>query len=64
MDPISNQMFSHDYPKFVYQNPDVLIVPPGPTAFKPFEIKGPEKSKKTKKDLDKKKQGDKKGFIK
>lgn len=59
MDPISNQVFSHDYIKFVYQDPDARFVKPPPT--KPFEIKGPEKSKKTKKDMDKKKeQGGKK----
>lgn len=57
MDPISQQMFSHDAPKFVYQDPDVRFVNPPPV--KPFELKGPEKSKKTKKDIDKKKKDSK-----
>lgn len=57
MDPISNQVFSHDYVKYVYQDPDGRIVNQGhPPPAKPFDLKGPEKSKKTKKDTDKEKQ--------
>lgn len=49
MDPISNQQFSHDYTKFVYQDPDVKIIHKEPPR-KPFEVKPTEKSKKSKKD--------------
>lgn len=56
MDPISSQ-FSHDFQKFVLQQNDVKIVD-NALIPKPFPIKAPEKSKKTKKDLEKKKQQD------
>jgi hypothetical protein len=56
MNPISNQMFSDDYQRFVLQNQvchvvnqDVRIQPA------PFDLKS-EKSAKTKKDLKKQKQ--------
>lgn len=55
MNPISNQGFSHDAVKYVYQDPDVRRVNQGPPPSKPFNIKVTEKSKKTKKEADKKK---------
>ncbi len=54
MDPISNQVFSHDSVKYVFQDPDVRIVNQGPPPSKPFEIKAAEKSKKTKNEKKKK----------
>ena len=48
MDPISNQVFNHDYPKFVYQRPDVEIVSNNLDPRKPFILKAPEKSDKAK----------------
>lgn len=58
MDPISNQIFSHDYLKYVLQDPNVRIVERVlPPSTKPFEIKP---SEKTKKDLKKKKSQDEK----
>ncbi len=54
MDPISNQMFSHDYPKFVYQTPDLHVIHYQRTP-KPFSLNAPEKTSKTKKELDKQK---------
>lgn len=65
-DPISNQVFSHDYMKYVYQDPDVRIIHSTAPPAKPFELNPPEKSKKSKKDLDKNKQresGEKKKSI-
>lgn len=58
MDPLSNQLFSHDAVKYIYQKPDV-VVNHDYMPTKPFEIKAPEKSKRTKKDLGKNKQQDK-----
>ncbi len=55
MDPVSNQPFSHDYAKYVYQTPDVWVINHGLPPSKPFEVKAPEKSKKTKKDMEKEK---------
>lgn len=53
MNPISNQMFSDDYQRFVLQTPHCHIVhkmdPP------PFKIKSAEKSQKSKKDIGKQK---------
>lgn len=56
MNPISNQSFSHDYIKFVYQNPDVRVIHYGLYPAKPFKVDAPEGSEKTKKDLKKKQQ--------
>lgn len=62
MNPISNQMFSDDYQRFVLQTPichvinqEMHIQP------KPFNLKS-EKSKKTKKDLEKQKEKKPKPF--
>ncbi|MBA3815871.1 MAG: hypothetical protein H0X29_05005 [Parachlamydiaceae bacterium] len=58
MNPISNsnQIFSHDAVKFVYQPDDTgqRIYQRQPLN-KPFKVKGPEKSKKTEKDMKKEK---------
>lgn len=53
--PISNQVFSHDFPKFVYQTPDIQVINAQHTP-KPFSLQAPEKASKTKKELDKQKQ--------
>ena len=53
MDPISNQSFSHDYVKFVFQTPDARVVYRATPPPKPFEVKAPEKSEKSKKGKDK-----------
>lgn len=58
MNPISNQ-FSHDYKKYVIQDPNVQIVHRNLPPPKPFKLEPPEKSQKTKKDSDKKKQKEK-----
>ncbi|MEI8365528.1 MAG: hypothetical protein WCF65_03830 [Parachlamydiaceae bacterium] len=60
--PISNQQFSYDSVKYVYQdNLDTRGAPPLPPT-KPFKISAPNKSEKSKKDIEKKKkQGDKSG---
>lgn len=50
MNPISNPLF-HDYPKYVYQTPDVVPIHGHMPSPKPFSLKPPEKSKKTKKDI-------------
>ncbi|MBA2369408.1 MAG: hypothetical protein H0V82_10360 [Candidatus Protochlamydia sp.] len=57
-DPISNQVFSHDYVKYIYQEPDVRITHHTVMPAKPFELNPPEKSKKNKKDLGKNKEQD------
>lgn len=48
--PISNPTFDHDYPKFIYQTPDVANVNPHLPRPKPFNINSPKKSEKPKKD--------------
>lgn len=58
--PNPNQVFSHDAVKYVYQEPDMRMVNPPLFTVKPFNVKTPEKSKKTKKDVNKKKQEDEK----
>jgi hypothetical protein len=58
MEPLSNQQFSHDAVKFVYQQSDVPVVP-SQLPKKEFKINTPDKSKKTKKDQDKNKEQDK-----
>lgn len=50
IDPISNQQFSHDYQKFVFQDLSAIPVPPYGTPKLPFENL---LVKKTKKDLNK-----------
>lgn len=52
VNPISNQMFSHDFPKFVFQPQDVVITPPVTLPPKAFSVKN---TKKTKKDIQKEK---------
>lgn len=48
-----NPQFSHDYPKFVYQQEDVRLTH-NYLAIKPFKIDSPEKSAKSKEDKKKK----------
>ncbi len=52
VDPVSNQQFSHDFQKFVWQEPDSWVVNYKAVP-KPFNLEGPVKSDKTKKDQDK-----------
>lgn len=52
VDPISNQQFSHDYQKFVFQDLSAIPLPPVGTPKIPFHIPSVKKSKK---DLDKEK---------
>lgn len=62
MDPLPNDMFSYDYQRYVLQdsmrgplNP-INIQPNQQEALpKPFDIKRPDKSDKTKKDINKQK---------
>lgn len=62
MDPISNQKFSFDFQKFVLQDPNVRVVRHHLAPPKPFDIKAPDKSSKSKKDMKKKgKSQDKEG---
>lgn len=49
MDPISQLPYYYD--KYVFQDPGVWNISHGSLPTKPFEIKAPEKSKKTKKDI-------------
>lgn len=51
--------FSDDYHKFVLQDPDYRMVPVANKNLKPFSLNPPDKSKKTKKDLEKEKQAKK-----
>ncbi len=51
VDPISNQQFSYDYQKFIFQDLSVIPLPPVGTP-KTFNI---PTIKKSKKDLDKEK---------
>lgn len=47
MDPLSNQLFSYDFQRFVLQDLEAQRIPPIARApEKPFEIKKNEKSKK------------------
>ena len=57
IDPTSNPIFSHDFQKFVFQEPNVRMVNMYHEQPKPFEINSPEKSKKSKKEKDSKKDG-------
>lgn len=64
MDPISNEMFSHDFQKFVLQDPNVRIINTNVDPPKPFDIKPPEKSSRSKKDVAKQKNQEKKKNLK
>lgn len=56
MDPISREIFSYDFHRFVLQ--DLNPVPPlGAEPVKKFELQPAKKSEKSKKDQDKEKQG-------
>lgn len=59
MDPISNQMFSHDFDRFVLQNPHIHVIN-NQVEVKPFHINAPDKSEKSKKDQKKDKEKKKK----
>lgn len=50
VNPISNQQFSHDYEKFVFQDLTAIPLSPYGTPKIPFFVPSP---KKTKKDLEK-----------
>ena len=53
MDPIPNQAFDYGYIKYVYQQGDPQSIHRNLPPDKPFKIKSPKKSEKTKKDLKK-----------
>jgi len=53
MDPISKEIFSYDFHRYVLQDL-VRITPPEIPEIKPFHLNSPEKAKKAKKDMDKK----------
>jgi hypothetical protein len=55
MDPITNQQFSHDYQKFVLQDPNVRHIYMQAVP-KPFSVLPPEKTGKSKKDMKKQRQ--------
>lgn len=55
MEPISNQQFSHDFKKFVWQEPNAWVINYHVIPKKPFSIDPPKKSEESKKDLDKEK---------
>lgn len=57
MDPLSSKFF-HDAEQYIYQTPNVRIINHGKPPEQPFELKSPDKSKKTKKDVDKRKSED------
>ncbi len=59
MEPISK--FSHDEALYIYQPQNIQNVSHGPPPQKPFEIKTPDKSNKTQKDKDSRKQKGEKG---
>lgn len=46
VDPISNQMFSHDFQKFVLQNPSDIPLPPVGFPKNPFSLQPARKNKK------------------
>jgi hypothetical protein len=52
MDPVSSKFF-HDSEQYIYQTPNVRIINNGQPPQKPFDIKSPDKSKKSKKDAEK-----------
>lgn len=57
MNPISNQQYSRDSEKYIYQDsPNPLVVNQGPA--KPFKVSSPHKSEKAKKDVKKGKKSD------
>lgn len=53
-----NSQFSHDFPKFVYQQEDPRLAN-NYLAIKPFQIDSPQKSEKSKEDKKKKDNKDK-----
>lgn len=55
MDPISNQVFSFDYEKFVLQKDHCIINERHTLPRKPFDINATKKTKKSKKDAKKEK---------
>ncbi|MCE5318576.1 MAG: hypothetical protein LLG04_14590 [Parachlamydia sp.] len=58
MDPISREIFSYDFHRFVLQ--DATPIPPsGAEPVKKFEVKPAKKSEKSKKDQYKEKRGKK-----
>ena len=59
MDPISKEIFSYDFHRFVTQDL-VRITPPEIQEIKPFNLKPPEKAKKAKKDAEKEREKKKK----
>jgi hypothetical protein len=59
MDPINNQLYSHDAIKYIYQNPDAMQIDPVSLPNKPFELKAPDKTQKSKKDFSKDKEQEK-----
>lgn len=61
MNPISNnQMFSDDFQRFVLQNPNVQFVNRPLVPPPPFRINKSEKTEKSKKDIGKQKENEKK----
>ncbi len=59
MNPISNQLFSHDSIKYIYQYLDAIPMSPNYLPKKPFKLEAPEKAKKSKKDVGKEKEQNK-----
>lgn len=57
MDPISNQIFSYDYERFVLQKQNIPIINNTPHQIEPpkFDIEKLTKAKRTKKDMNKEK---------
>lgn len=55
VDPISNQMFSDDFQRFVLQKPHCRVVHGQMIIPKPFDLNFEGKTKKTKKDMKKNK---------
>jgi len=53
MGSIHNDQFSHDFHRFVLQGSPWVVSGSQPLPKKPFTVAPPEKSKKTKKDCDK-----------
>lgn len=56
MDPISNQIFSYDFERFVLQKQNIPLIPHNTIDPPKFDINATSETKKTKKDLAKKKQ--------
>lgn len=58
MSPLENAKYSHDFQKFVLQDPNVRVVHVD-RPVKPFKLEGPKKSNKGEKNDKKKKQQEK-----